>query len=294
MQPLQLGDLRIDRVVETEGPFAPVDVVVPGLPPELLRDNADWLMPRFVDPGTHMALMSFHSFVLRTPRHTILVDACVGNDKERPLRPGWHRQQKPFLGRLGAAGVQPEEIDFVLCTHLHADHVGWNTRLENGRWVPTFPNARYIFAREEYAYWEAAHHAALAAGGEPANHGSFADSVLPVVEAGRAVLVESDHEIETGIHLEAAHGHTPGTCMIHAKSRGEHGIFLGDIMHTPVQLAAPGLSSKFCTDPAQSARTRVAICEHYADTPTRLLAAHFPDPTVGRIVRHRNAFRLDC
>jgi glyoxylase-like metal-dependent hydrolase (beta-lactamase superfamily II) len=281
-----IGDIRVARVVENEGPFAPVGFLLPDFRSEMLEEHR-WLRPQYVDQEIR-ALMSFHSYVLRTRHHTILIDGCVGNGKERPERPMWHRQEGPYLERLAQAGVRPEEIDVVFCTHLHADHVGWNTRLRDGRWVPTFPNARYIFARREYEHWERLHRA-----GQKPNHDSFTDSVLPVMEARQADLVESDHEIETGIHLEAAYGHTPGTCLMHVKSRGAHGVFIGDVMHTPVQLADPGLSSRFCSDPAQSAATRRALCERYAETATLLYTGHFPAPSAARVVRRGAGFSLE-
>jgi glyoxylase-like metal-dependent hydrolase (beta-lactamase superfamily II) len=280
-----IGDIAVSRVVESEGPFTTLDFLLPEATPDLLREHA-WLQPGFVDLQNQV-VMSFHSYLVRTPRHLILVDSCAGNDKERPLRPSWHRQNLPWLERLAAAGARPEEVDFVFCTHMHADHVGWNTRLRDGRWVPTFPNARYIFARREYEYWEG-----LVRRGEVVNHGSFNDSVLPVVEAKQADLVESDYEIEQGIHLEAAYGHTPGGCFLHARSRGQHGVFTGDAMHTPVQVADPSLSSRFCADPAQSAATRRALCERYADTPSVIFTGHFPGPKPARVGRAGKAFRL--
>lgn len=251
-----------------------------------MLEKHSWLKPAYVTHDNKV-LMSFHSYVIRTGRHVILVDGCVGNDKERPLRPVWHRQQAPFLQRLAAAGVKPEEITLVFCTHLHADHVGWNTKLVNGRWVPTFPNARYLFGRTEYEHWEKLHRA-----GEKPNHDSFADSVLPVMEAKQADLVASDHEIDHGLHLEAAPGHTPGTCLLHARNKNEHGVFSGDVIHTPVQLADPGLSSRFCADSIQSAETRRALCERYAGTPTVLYTGHFPAPSATRIVRSANSFSV--
>jgi glyoxylase-like metal-dependent hydrolase (beta-lactamase superfamily II) len=281
-----IGDIRVARVVENEGAFSPVDFLLPGFTPELLKEHS-WLQPGFVDPENRV-MMSFHSYVLRTPHHTILVDGCVGNGKERPARPMWHRQEGPYLDRLAAAGVRPEEIDVVFCTHLHADHVGWNTRLRDGRWVPTFPNARYVFSRKEYDHWEGLHRA-----GEKPNHDSFADSVLPVMEFKQADLVASDHEIESGIHLEAAYGHTPGTCLLHVKNRGAHGVFTGDVIHTPVQLADPSLSSRFCSDAAQSAATRRALCERYAETATTLYTGHFPAPSAARLVRKAAGFSLE-
>ena len=280
-----IGDISVARVVEAEGAFAPVDFLLPGFDPEILQAQR-WLQPDFVDYAG-LVVMSFHSFLLRTARQTILVDGCVGNDKERPLRPMWHRQEAPYLERLAAAGVHPEQVDFVFCTHLHADHVGWNTRLQDGRWVPTFPNARYIFGRREYEHWESEQRRDATT-----NHGSFADSVLPVMEAGLADLVESDHEFAKGLHLEPAYGHTPGTCLLHAHSRGAHGVFTGDVIHTPVQLADPQLSSRFCADPAQSARTRQALCERYAETASTLFTGHFPAPSAARIVRAGATFGL--
>lgn len=292
MKPQQIGNFRVDRVLESEGPYFDLDFLLPGAPADLIAANADWLKPHFVDRADDRLILAFQSFVLRTGRHTILVDACTGNDKERPQRPHWHRQKHPFLDRLRAIGVEPEAIDFVFCTHLHADHVGWNTKLESGRWVPTFPNARYVFAKREYEHWEQEHRAAVAAGGEPLAHGSFADSVLPVVEAKRAVFVASDHEIETGVHLEPAYGHTPGNCVLNARSNGAEAVFIGDVMHTAAQLANPALSSRFCSDPAMSAKTRTALVERHAESGTVLFACHFPTPVAGRIRRRGAGFAL--
>lgn len=292
MQTQRIGDFSVDRVLESEGPYFALDFLLPGAPPDLIAANADWLKPRFVDPTDDRLILSFQSFVLRTGRHTILIDACTGNDKERPARPNWHRRQHPYLEHMRALGVAPESIDFVFCTHLHADHVGWNTRLLNGRWVPTFPNARYIFARREYEHWEKVHREVTATGGEPVSYGSFADSVLPVVEAKRAVFVASDHEIERGVYLEPAYGHTPGNCVLHARNRGARAIFIGDVMHTAAQLAQPALSSCFCADPAAAARTRTALVARHADTDTVILASHFPTPVAGRIRRRGEGFAL--
>ena len=287
-----IGEFRVDRVVETEDPWALLGDLLPDLTPDLMADHGDWLRPRYIDPADGRAVMSFHSFILRTGRYTILIDSCGGTDKERPARPIWHRQQHPYLARMAAFGVRPEQIDFVFCTHLHADHVGWNTQLRDGRWVPTFPNAKYLFHGREYEFWERAHREAIASGTPVPNHGSFADSVLPIVDAGRAVFVSGDHEIEHGIHLEPAYGHTPGACLLHAKSRDDHGVFIGDALHTPAQLGNPSLSSAFCWDREMSARTRRALCEKYADTNALMFATHFPDPSAYRWTRHRNGFKL--
>lgn len=294
MQCQHLGEIRIDRVVEQEAPFMPVSTLLPDLPDDLIARNADWLLPRFVDPATGNAVMSFHSFVVRTPRQTILVDACVGNHKERPLRPGWHRQEFGWMDNLAALGLAPADIDIVMCTHMHADHVGWNTQLVDGRWVPTFPNAKYLFHSREFHHWERV----VASGvedeeGGPPNHGSWDDSVLPVVEAGQALVVDHDHEIDHGIVIEPAPGHTPGNVVLNVGSGDASALLLGDVLHTPVQLAMPSLSSKFCMDPKQSGATRTALVERLADGPALALTAHFPSPTAGRVVSHKDAFRLE-
>ncbi len=281
MEPVRIGQFRVDRVVESEGPFAPVDFILPGV--DMARVDAQpWVRPRYLSADNRL-VMSFHSYVLTTAHHRILVDTCVGNHKPRPARPNWHQQEFGYLQALARAGLQPEDIDFVCCTHLHADHVGWNTRLQDGRWVPTFPKARYVFARTEYTHWERAHREAVARGEPVPNHGSFADSVLPVMDAGQAELVREDFAFEDGVYLRAALGHTPGTCCLHAHSQGEQAVFSGDILHTPLQLLDLSWSSRFCEDPALAAQTRRGLIESVADTGTVLLAGHFPGATGGQV-----------
>ena len=278
-----LGEFRIDRVLESEGVFAPAKVLMPQFNPAVLtQTQADaWLRPQFLTTDDAL-VMGFQSFIIRTGQLTILIDGCVGNNKERPQRETWHRRNSSaYLDQLTALGLLPEDIDVVMCTHLHADHVGWNTELKDGRWVPTFPRARYLFARTEYEFWEAAHRAALAAGGPPTNHGSFADSVLPVMDAGRAELVGDGHEVCAGVRIDAAPGHTPGNSVIAVQSGGQRALLTGDVIHTPVQIAVPQWSSRFCEDAAQSADCRERLLEHTCDSGTLLLAAHFPSPTAG-------------
>jgi glyoxylase-like metal-dependent hydrolase (beta-lactamase superfamily II) len=175
-----------------------------------------------------------------------------------------------------------------MCTHLHADHVGWNTRLLNGRWVPTFPNARYIMAETEFRYWQER----VAREGPALNHGAFADSVLPVIASGQADLVSMDHRVSAGVQFEPAPGHTPGSVLIHIEDGGCHGVCTGDILHHPLQLDHPEMPSGYCEDPAASARVRVKLCEDYADTRTRILTAHFPDPSSGFIRRDGRRYRF--
>lgn len=282
MSPLKIGHFQVQRVVETEGPFAPVEFLLPAVDMARVEAQAHWLRPAYLSADNQL-VMGFHSHVLRTGRHNILIDTCVGNHKERPQRAGWHRQESGYLRTLAQAGLRPEDIDFVCCTHLHADHVGWNTQLRDGRWVPTFPKARYVFGRTEYTHWESAHRQALAQGTPVPNHGSFADSVLPVMDAGQAELVSEDFEFETGVALEPAPGHTPGTCCLHVHSQGQRAIFSGDILHTPVQLLDLSWSSRFCHDSAQAARTRQDLVASVAGSGTLLLTGHFPHATAGHI-----------
>ncbi len=288
MQTHTIGDIRIDRLMESEGAFADADFLFPEISPTLIETQADWLMPTFIDPETKKIIMSFHSLLIRSSRSTILVDCCVGNHKHRPNRPEWHQLNTPWLAKLKTLGLQADDIDYVLCTHLHADHVGWNTQLVNGQWVPTFPNAQYIFGQLEYQYWEEA--CRSHEGDSPLNHGSFDDSVLPIIEAGKAILVDNDHQIEPGIWLEPAPGHTPGNVIVHVKSGTQHAILTGDVMHSAIQLANPDLSSRFCSDAILSRDSRTKLIETYAETPVIMMPAHFPTPTAGRIVRRGNAF----
>jgi glyoxylase-like metal-dependent hydrolase (beta-lactamase superfamily II) len=281
---IALGEFRIDRAVEYEGPFIRPDEFFLGYDAAATHGH-DWLGP-ILDPATGQMRLSFHSFVLRTGRHTILIDTCMGNDKERPARPIGHHRDTDFLARLAAAGVQPEEVDFVMCTHLHWDHVGWNTRLQDGRWVPTFPRARYIMARSEYD-----HRSAMHARGERGMHDlAFADSILPLVHAEQALVVDDDHAIEDGIWLEPCPGHTPGTVVVNLKSGEARGVFSGDVIHSPLQFIRPDWSSIACADPAQSAASRRRLMEQHADTQTLIMPAHFLAPSVGYIRRHGDAF----
>jgi len=292
MQTTRLGDFEIHRISEFEGPFIAPDVFFPDFDPELLRANPDMAGPRLIDPATGKLIFSFHSFVVKTGRHTILIDSCIGNDKERPTRPQFHRAHSPFLADLARAGVQPEEVDYVMCTHLHWDHVGWNTRLDNGRWVPTFPNARYIMARREFEHWQGVQQR----GEESPHRNAFEDSVLPVVHTGQSVLVDDDYAMEDGrissLWFESAPGHTPGNVVIHARSREERAVFLGDVIHHQFQLMQPAWSTLACTDRELSRKTRTRLIEEYADNGMRLLPGHFPAPTAGRIVRQGSAFRF--
>ena len=198
----------------------------------------------------------------------------------------WHLRDGPYLDRLRDTGVGPEDIDFVCCTHLHADHVGWNTQLRDGRWVPTFPNARYLFAADEVAYWEQFH------ADDPENQfvRSWQDSVLPVLEAGQVARVASDHEPLPGVRFHPAPGHTPGNIVIELEHERRRAVLCGDSIHHAVQIEQPEWSSNFCSDPVQSAATRQALLERLCDTGTILLPAHFGGPTAVQITGEGDGF----
>ncbi|MBN8942794.1 MAG: MBL fold metallo-hydrolase [Rhizobiales bacterium] len=281
-----IADMTVHRIIEQEVPFFPALQVLDGLTPELLAENRSWLRPKALD-AEDMLILCFQSYVVRTPHHTILVDSCIGNHKPRPTRPTWHdKTDDRYMRGLAAAGLTVDDIDIVMCTHLHADHVGWNTRLDNGRWVPTFSKARYVFGEQEYRHWAAAHAKAPVA--------AFGDSVLPVMEAGRADLVGMAHEIGDHVRLLPTPGHTPGHVAIRFGRGRDEVVMTGDLIHSPLQARFPAMSMRFDTDPAEAAITRRAFLERYCDTATLCCTAHFPSPSVGRIKRWDDGFRCEA
>jgi glyoxylase-like metal-dependent hydrolase (beta-lactamase superfamily II) len=281
----RVGAVEVSRIPEFETPLFEPAFIYPDLSADRLAEHRSWLEPRLLDPATGKLVISIHAFVVRTKRRTILVDACSGNDKDRPSRPLFHRQNRPWLERLAAAGFRPEQIDFVLCTHLHVDHVGWNTRLIGGRWVPTFPNARYLITRAEWDHWRF-----NAPKDYPDEH--IEDSVLPVVEAGQVDFVATDYAFDDEAWLEATPGHTPGHVALHVRSNGAEAVLSGDLMHTALQCAEPQISSCFCTDRALSAETRRAFLERCAEHRHIVLPAHFPAPSGGTVVPSGASFRF--
>jgi glyoxylase-like metal-dependent hydrolase (beta-lactamase superfamily II) len=236
-----------------------------------LAEAAPWLRPSFVDDRGYL-LQRIQCLVVDIGGRRIAVDTCVGNDKVR-ANPGWNQLQLPFLDDLAAAGFAPETIDTVICTHLHVDHVGWNTRLVDGRWVPTFPNARYLFCRAEFEHWRTT----------PLHDGDvFGDSVAPIVEAGQADLVPPDHVVCPGVRLDPTPGHTPGHVSVVVESEGERAVITGDMIHTPIQIADVDLSSDFDTDPRMAAATRRAFLDRYRND-TLVIGTHWGGPGAGRI-----------
>ncbi len=281
---IRLGEVTIASVVEIGRSSFPTTSMLPDSTPEAVAAHHTWLKPHFFDDTTGDLASRIQTFVVRTPRHTVLIDTCVGNDKDREGNALWHMRSGAYLADLEAAGVTPADVDYVICTHLHVDHVGWNTRLERGsngrrdRWVPTFPRAKYIFAGEEWEYWR--HERDLC----------IADSVVPIVESGQAMLVDSQHTVDPWLSFEPSPGHTPGHVSVRLSTSGGQGVFSGDLMHRTVQVAEPQWSSRFCADPMRAAVTRREFVERHTDSGVLILAAHFPKP--GFIVREGGSVRF--
>ena len=282
-----VGDLSIHRIVEQETTFLPALDLFPALSPDVLAQNKEWLRQAGAIDDNDTLILCFQSYVVRTPHHTILIDSCIGNDKPRPLRPKWNmKTDDTYMRALNAAGFSAGDIDFVMCTHLHVDHVGWNTKLEGGRWVPTFPKARYVFGKTEYDYWTEQH----AKTPVP----PFGDSVLPVVEAKRAEIVRDDFAVGDHLRILPAPGHTPGHIAFAFGRAKDDAVFVGDMMHSPLQLQYPDLSPRFDVDPVQAATTRKTFLERYCGTDTLCCTAHFPSPSAGKIRRKGNGFSCEA
>ena len=282
----QLGDIGIGRIVESEGPdFEPL-AFFPQTRAEDWEAHRGWMQPRAMDPATGRLVLCIQSFLLRTRHHTIVVDTCVGCHKPRSPKifpAAWDMAaSEVWLQRLAAAGVRPEDVDYVMCTHLHADHVGWNTRLVDGRWVPTFPHARYLISQRELEFWHQEQRPKLRA--------SFEDSVLPVVHAGLAQLVRSDFALDDEVWLEPTPGHTPDHYSVRLRSGGHDAVISGDLMHSPVQCREPDWNSVGDFDADQARATRRAFLERYCDRATLVCGTHFPSPSFGRVVAHRDSF----
>jgi glyoxylase-like metal-dependent hydrolase (beta-lactamase superfamily II) len=246
----------------------------------------------YLDPATDAIEARLQSWVIELDGVTVLIDTGAGNDKERPGLPVFGQLRTPFLERLAAAGFTPEAIDLVICTHLHVDHVGWNTRLVDGEWRPTFPRATYVFPEADAEYWDPRNAGRYPPHvGAAVNAGFFEDSVRPILDAGRARLVGAAAEVGPGLQLAAAPGHTPGSQTITLESGGEVAIFCGDIVHHPLQILNPDWNSIFCEDPPLARATRRRVLERAAAHSARLVPAHFAGQHTVRVERSGDGFR---
>jgi len=284
-----IGDIGVDRIAEIEGPlFRPQDVF-PDYDSEVLDKHWDDLVPRYFDPDLGLVVGTVQSYVIRFGSYNILVDTCCGNDKQRPMEPPFHNLHTPYLQRLNTLGLQVEDIHFVLCTHLHVDHVGWNTRLDNGRWVPTFPNATHIFTQAELDYLIGIYRASAPNNGHGAH---YADSIEPIIASRRVRLLTHPESLIPGLDIEFAPGHTPGHVLLRARSQGEAGVFIGDVVQHPFQVYRPDWNSAFCVSPEQSRATRRRVLGECAEDDSLVFPAHFANPYAVKIRRFEDAFAL--
>jgi len=272
MNQWQIGDVKITRVVEMQVAGG-TKFILPDASREACKP-IDWMAPHFMD-GDGNLIMSIHALIVDTPDRCIMVDTCIGNDKQRNI-PTWTNLQTSFLEDIAAVGYPRESIDTVMCTHLHVDHVGWNTMLVDGKWIPTFPNARYLVAEKEWAYWDANED-------ETVYGPVLADSVRPVVEAGVVDFVSETHELCPEVQLEPSPGHTPGHVSVHITSNGEEALITGDCIHHPVQMTRTDWCSSADYDQEQGQVTRESLLERYVDQDILIIGTHFATPTAGHI-----------
>ncbi|MDP9848296.1 MBL fold metallo-hydrolase [Streptosporangium lutulentum] len=282
METISFGDLEVGRVVEWRGSLRTVSEILPDAPAEVWDANRSWLSPDFWNPVTGAYQIFVQTWVIRGPGRTVLVDTGIGDDRDRPQVPQFAHLRTGFLDRLSAAGVRPEQVDIVINTHLHHDHVGWNTRLDAGGWVPAFPNATYLVPRADYDHYRPGGTARML----PAHTDDerrrldnlrlvFADSIEPIESAGQLVLWEGEHRIDDTLRLESAPGHTPGSSVVWLESRDARAVFVGDLMHSPVQILHPGYKSCFDLDAETARASRRRVLAAAARTGATVFPAHF-------------------
>ena len=289
-----IGNLEVHVLPEVAHTYVDVGFLFNSLTPDEMRPHLDWLDDRFLKIDEQKLGFAFQAYVIRSGRQTILVDSCNGNHKHRPTAMWQHDlRSHAFLSNLAALGLTPEDIDLVVCTHLHCDHVGWNTRLIDGKWRPTFPNAKYLFGQREFDYFAQRNSEGPEA---PVNHGAFEDSVLPIVDAGLSLLVDDHHvvaqEVGDRIFLSPSPGHSFGHVCVHAKSSGAEAIVCGDVLHHPIQAQMPDMPMRTDFDATQAAASRRRLLETCESTGALLLAGHIPFWSVGRVHERGSEFEI--
>jgi len=286
----KVGDITIHRVVEQEAPFFDPLTFFPTLSKDVLEENRGWMTDGgYLDRANGELVLCIQSYLIQTPHHNILIDSCVGNHKPRPTRPFWNMMNTDAFERnLKATGVSVDQIDYVMCTHLHVDHVGWNTKLENGRWVPTFPKAKYVFSDRELAYWTEAEKK------DQAMAPWITDSVLPIVAAKREEVVKSDHSFSDIIKLIPTPGHTIDHYSVQVGKPGNDAVITGDMIHSPIQARYPELGMRVDYNSPQAGESRRKLFGHLCESPTLVCTAHFPSPSSGRIKRWGDGFKFEA
>ncbi|MEU9418910.1 MBL fold metallo-hydrolase [Streptomyces sp. NPDC048272] len=289
-QGMVLGDVEVLRVVEWQGAFASAHDVVPASGTEVWEENAHWLAPDHWDPATDRVTVALQTWVLRSAGRTVLVDTGVGGGRERPGAPAFHHRQDDLLGALARAGVRPQDVDVVVNTHVHADHVGGNTVDAAGEWAPAFPNARYLVPAADDFHFGPDN--AYARGLRADDRLIYEDSIAPLHRSGQAVLWEGSHRIDENLVLEPAPGHTPGSCVLRLASGRDRAVFVGDLLHSPVQILDPSWNSCFCMDAGQAATSRRRILEQAADRNELVVPAHFGGGGAVEVRRRGAGFTL--
>jgi glyoxylase-like metal-dependent hydrolase (beta-lactamase superfamily II) len=292
MDRFRIGNIVVHRIEEWQGSFAPPDMLFQGYEARDWAPHEREFVPDYFNPGEGKLYAFLQSWVLDTGTQRILFDTGAGNDKDRPGIPVFGNLDTDFLSRLRRAGFAPEDIDIVVCSHIHIDHVGWNTQLVEGRWHPTFRNARYVLPRDDHEYWDPAD---MRRGpgevGRIVNAGMFEDSVQPLIDAGRVEWAEDGFEIAPGLSLHSVPGHTPGSMMMRVSSADRRAMFVGDIVHHPMQIYQPGWNSAYCEDQDQARLSRRRVLTEAADTGALLIPAHFGGHHVVQVAREGTAFR---
>jgi glyoxylase-like metal-dependent hydrolase (beta-lactamase superfamily II) len=270
VQSFLIGDIHVTKVIDTLEPTSP-RVLYVDKRKEDFDPHLDWLQPHFLDAEKRM-LLSIHTFLIHTKHHTILIDTCVGHDKQNLAFPQWNgRRNGTFLSDLRAAGYPPEAIDYVFCTHMHLDHTGWNSQLRDGRWIPTFPNAKYLFNKKEWNHWRDDHN--------PADQAVVQQNIQPIIEAGQVEWADNAWEIDDNVALIPTPGHTPGHCSVRLLGHGQDAIITGDMMVHPVQIAEPQWRQQADADSNLAMATRTQFVNQHCNTSTLILGTHFNTPT---------------
>jgi glyoxylase-like metal-dependent hydrolase (beta-lactamase superfamily II) len=283
-----VGKASVTRIEETYQPIYEPKELFPEFTDDIGRQHAHWMAPNHYDPASNKVKLSVHSWLLQIGQQKILIDACCGNGRMRATRPWWSMLNTPYLERLAEAGARPDEIDLVMCTHLHHDHLGWNTQLKDGRWVPTFPNARYVFSKPDVEYFYKADQDPATA---PVEFGTFRECVLPILDAGKADLVSGTHRLNDFIDIVPAPGHSPGHVVFRLESEGQHGAFTGDVFHHLLQVHYPHWNFPKNSDVAQARASRRMILEHCASKGALVFPGHVGAPFAGYIQATAEGFR---
>jgi glyoxylase-like metal-dependent hydrolase (beta-lactamase superfamily II) len=297
MDRVRFGRAGVVRVVELQ--FDLGTRFFPRTPPSAWRDNADLLVPDFFDPGTDQCHIAIQSWVIEIDGLTVVVDTGVGNDRLRPHMPPLDHLNTGFLAALQSAGIDRNAVDVVINTHIHSDHVGWNTVLENDAWVPTFPNARYVAPAADYHHFEpdgpAARQSPRTEAEQVQQRGNqlvFADSVLPIDDAGQLIQWSDDYQISRSLRLRPASGHTPGSSVLWLDA-GQPAVFVGDLTHSPLQLRRPDDPCTFDIDATAAAITRRRILAEATQAKATVIPAHYPGRGGATIRAVADQFEVD-